>query len=140
MAAAKIMGFMAWNNYVIQAHSTGNYTVASEQAETAMQMIEKKLGKNNILTVGPKNSMAAIMKEKARAIPDKEEKSKNTSTHDGAPQQQKPTHDPKVAIESAYRIDRYCPMHTASRLPRPLNRNGRCRVPPSLSILNALIS
>ena len=69
-----------------------------------------------------------------------EEKSKNTSTHDGAPQQQKPTHDPKVAIESAYRIDRYRPMHTASRLPRPLNRNGRCRVPPSLSILNALIS
>ena len=70
------MGLMADNNYRIQAHSTEDYTVASEQAETALQVIEEKLGKNNFLIAEPKNVMAAIMKAKTYAIPDKEEKLK----------------------------------------------------------------
>ena len=71
VAAAKMMGLMADNNYRIQAHSTEDYTVASEQAETALQVIEEKLGKNNFLIAEPKN-----VKAKTYAIPDKEEKLK----------------------------------------------------------------
>ena len=72
--AATIMGLMANNNLFIQAYSTQDYTVASEQAETAMQVIEEKLGKKNFLIVQPKNTMANIMMDKAQAIP--EERSK----------------------------------------------------------------
>ena len=72
VAAAKIMGEMADNNY----HSTEDCTIASEQAETAVQVIEEKLGKNNFLIVQPKNAMAGIMKAKDEDIPDEEEKSK----------------------------------------------------------------
>ena len=60
VAAAKIMGVMAFNTYMNQ-----DYTVASKQAETAMQVIEEKLGKNNFLIVQPKNAMACIMEKKA---------------------------------------------------------------------------
>ena len=74
VAGAKIIGLMARTNYRI--HSTRALTVASKQAETALKVIEEKLGKNNFLTVKPKNAMAAVMKEKARTSSDKEEKSK----------------------------------------------------------------
>ena len=76
VAAAKIMALAAQNNYYFQSCSTKNFTVASQQAETALQVIEEKLGRNNYLIVTPKNTMAAIMKEKAWAISDKEEKLK----------------------------------------------------------------
>merc|ERR1712130_197045 len=76
VASAKIIGAMSYNNFYIQSYSAGNFTVASEQAETAVQVIEEKLDKNNFLTVWPKNVMAAIMEAKAGDTSDEEEKSR----------------------------------------------------------------
>ena len=76
VAAAKIIGSMAANNNTIQSRTTKDFTVASKQAETAVRVIEEKLGKNNFLIVEPKNAMALIKKEKFGASPDWEEKSR----------------------------------------------------------------
>ena len=51
------------------------YDEVSEQAETAMQMIEEKLGKNNFLIVSEKHTLASICITKAEHTPDKEEAS-----------------------------------------------------------------
>ena len=75
VAAANIMGLMAHNSYVIQGHSTKDYTVASMLAETAVQVIKEKLGENNFLIVEPTSSVANIIKEEVWATSNKEEKS-----------------------------------------------------------------
>ena len=53
MAATNMMGLLAHNSYIIQYHSTKDYTVASMLAETAVQVIKEKLGENNFLIVEP---------------------------------------------------------------------------------------
>ena len=75
VAAANIMVLLAHNSYIIQYHSTKDYTVASMLAETAVQVIKEKLGGNNFLIVEPTSSIANLIKEKARATSDEEEKS-----------------------------------------------------------------
>ena len=75
VTSAKTIGAISFNNYKeIQLSSTQDYTVARKQAETAVEVIEEKLGKKNILIVDPKNTVACIMKAKANVPPDKEEK------------------------------------------------------------------
>ena len=74
--AAKILREMAWNNYSIQYDSTENYDEATEQAEKAIKMLSKKLGKDNFCLVEPKNSLAAIIQEKALAESSEKKKEK----------------------------------------------------------------
>ena len=76
VAAAKILGQLAKNNYRIQSYSTKDYTVASEQAEEAVQVIEEKINKTNFLVVLPKNMRAAIIRAKSYVTEYEEEKSK----------------------------------------------------------------
>ena len=67
VASAQILLEMAAYNYRIQSRSSKDFKEASEQAETAMQVIEEKLGKNNFLNADAKNVLAIILKAKAKA-------------------------------------------------------------------------
>ena len=58
VGAAKVRGLMAHDNYWMVDNE--DYDEVSKEAETAMQMIEEKLGKNNFLIVSEKHTLASI--------------------------------------------------------------------------------
>ena len=74
--AANIIAQMAFNNYLIQYDSTGDYDEATQQAEKAIKILSKKLGKDNFCLIAPKFSLASIMTEKARAESSEKKKEK----------------------------------------------------------------
>ena len=66
--AAKIKALMAANNFAKQYDSTKNNDEARQQAEKAINIFSKKLGKDNFCLINPKSTLADIaVEQKTRA-------------------------------------------------------------------------